>query len=135
MLPARVLRTAGFTAAEVDLITAEVATYPWHHLEREEYWAEVIAATWCAKTRRPDVGGGYLRVRVRGALRDATRAELRAQGRLDRTFYWPWYRPAGQARYCEDCRTAIGPKRRLCASCAADRETDLIRRRQLRAVA
>jgi hypothetical protein len=131
MLPARVLRAAGFSASEVDVITAEVATLPMPVLDRDELWAEAIAAAWLARHRRPDVGAAYLRVRVRGALRDAIRRENRACGRTWRTFYWPWFRPAGEemVRRCEDCGGAVLAKRRLCAGCGEARERERIRRR------
>ena len=132
MLPSRVLRAAGFSAAAIDVITAEVMTMPLSVLDRDELWAEAIAAVWIARSRRPDIGPAYLRIRVRGALRDAIRRELRAEGRLDRTFYWPWYRPASNrtwrtmaapvVRRCADCsREIMRLGTRRCADCARER--------------
>jgi hypothetical protein len=116
MLPAQVLRAVGFTPVEVDAIAAEVATVTATLLERDELWAEAIEVAWRTRQRRADVGAGYLRVRVRYALRNAIRREGRAQGRSDLTFYWPWWRPVGEVRRCKEdgCTAPTAPHAQRC---------------------
>jgi len=117
VLPSRVLRAAGFGAEAIDVITAEVASLPADVLGRDDLWAEAIAAAWLMIIRRPEVGPAYLRIRVRGALRDAIRRELRERGQMNRTFYWPWFRPIGAEARCA-CGTVIAsPYAHKCSDC------------------
>lgn len=122
----QVLSALGFSADEQAMIRGEVLQRAQHvprtgALELADLWLTALQAAWQARERRPQAGGGYLRLCVRGALRDALWAEWRACGRVPLTMLWPWYYPR-RSRPCVDCGEPFGrPHARRCGRCSTIR--------------
>src|SRR5205085_645079 len=92
------LLAIGATVDQAEMIVSEVAAaipFCGGALERDDFWAVALMVTW--ETLRGGMGGGYLRVRVRGALRDLVKYERRAVGDWPYTVRWPVYWPVPSA--------------------------------------
>ena len=110
---------------------------------------DLMSEGWLAYLTAPAYShGGALRLRIRGAMRDALRREWRALGRVEQTVRWPvyWssrihapgqiargnYRKPYVVRRCVDCHEQIEriSNRKRCIPCARARKTHLERLRQ-----
>ena len=149
---AAILARAGFDADVIAAILGELARFGGAErvlavagepvvLNADDLAAEAIAAAWATVATVPDAGGGLIRLRVRGALRDARKRELRAIGAASWSIRWPWFYPRGKwadrvsrrppveplpFRLCRDCAAPIlpaGPRVR-CADCQAARRRE-----------